>query len=136
MTRLTKKIQVNIPFTMLHDSYLDRFVKHRLNPEIGIDAVALDRYFFQTLGGLQINFMIAIARLLFTHLSSTCLRDLRIRRCGPLPEADSNNCSDWCHCSSLRRSFAMQDMMKKGTGFLKKPGLKKVLKRGFGWPNL
>jgi sugar phosphate isomerase/epimerase len=44
MTRLTKKIQVNIPFTMLHDSYLDRFIKHGLNPEIGIDAVALDRF--------------------------------------------------------------------------------------------
>lgn len=44
MTRLAKKIQVNIPFTMLHESYLDRFIKYELNPEIGIDAVALDRY--------------------------------------------------------------------------------------------
>jgi len=46
MTRLAKKVQVNIPFTMLHESYLDRFLRYGLNPEIGIDAVALDRYTF------------------------------------------------------------------------------------------
>jgi sugar phosphate isomerase/epimerase len=44
MRWLTKKIQVNIPFTMLHESYLERFVEQELNPEIGIDAVSLDRY--------------------------------------------------------------------------------------------
>ncbi len=38
------KVQVNIPFTMLHESYLDRFIEYKLNPEIGFDAVALDRY--------------------------------------------------------------------------------------------
>lgn len=46
MTRLGKKIQVNIPFTMLHASYLDRFLRYGLNPEIGLDAAALDRYAF------------------------------------------------------------------------------------------
>jgi hypothetical protein len=44
MPRLMKEIQVNIPFVMLHESYLERFVKFKLNPEIGIDAIALDRY--------------------------------------------------------------------------------------------
>ncbi len=43
---MTRKImdivQVNIPFTMLWESYLDRFTKDRLNPEIGFDAEALD----------------------------------------------------------------------------------------------
>ncbi|MGM0426561.1 MAG: sugar phosphate isomerase/epimerase family protein [Thermodesulfobacteriota bacterium] len=37
-------IQVNIPFKMLYESYLDRFIQHGLNPEIGFDADALDRY--------------------------------------------------------------------------------------------
>lgn len=44
MTWLIKKVQVNIPFTMLHDSYLNRFIEYGLNPEIGFDAIALDRY--------------------------------------------------------------------------------------------
>lgn len=38
------KVQINIPFTMLCESYLDRFIKYKLNPEIGFDAEALDRY--------------------------------------------------------------------------------------------
>ena len=29
---------------MLHESYLDVFLKYRLNPEIGLDATALDRF--------------------------------------------------------------------------------------------
>jgi sugar phosphate isomerase/epimerase len=42
MNPLTDILQVNIPFTMLCESYLDRFIQHRLNPEIGFDADALD----------------------------------------------------------------------------------------------
>jgi sugar phosphate isomerase/epimerase len=42
--RITKSVQVNIPFTMLQDTYLDRFLKYRLNPEIGLDAYALDTF--------------------------------------------------------------------------------------------
>jgi sugar phosphate isomerase/epimerase len=38
------KVQVNIPFTMLHESYLDRFIEYKLNPEIGFDAEALEKY--------------------------------------------------------------------------------------------
>jgi sugar phosphate isomerase/epimerase len=44
MAGLLEKIQVNIPFTMLFESYLDRFIRHKLNPEIGFDAEALDRF--------------------------------------------------------------------------------------------
>ena len=44
MNEIMKKIQVNIPFTMLCETYLDRFVKDGLNPEIGFDAASLDRY--------------------------------------------------------------------------------------------
>jgi sugar phosphate isomerase/epimerase len=44
MNRIIKKVQVNIPFTMLWESYLERFVKNGLNPEIGFDAASLDRY--------------------------------------------------------------------------------------------
>lgn len=50
MTRLTERVQVNIPFTMLYESYLDRFIEHRLNPEIGFDAEALDRYSLSDFG--------------------------------------------------------------------------------------
>ena len=44
MLRLVEKVQVNIPFAMLHESYLDRFISRGLNPEIGLDAAALDGY--------------------------------------------------------------------------------------------
>ena len=44
MISLVKKVQVNIPFTMLYESHLDHFIGHALNPEIGIDAFALDRF--------------------------------------------------------------------------------------------
>jgi sugar phosphate isomerase/epimerase len=44
MRWLMDKIYVNIPFTMLYESYLDRFISNRLNPEIGLDAVALERF--------------------------------------------------------------------------------------------
>ena len=39
-------VHVNIPFSMLYDDYLDRFLAYRLNPEIGIDAEALERFEF------------------------------------------------------------------------------------------
>jgi len=39
-----RNIQVNIPFDMLYKGYLDRFLKYRLNPEIGLDAHSLDTY--------------------------------------------------------------------------------------------
>ena len=38
MQNLLEYIHVNIPFTMLYDSYLELFLQHELNPEIGIDA--------------------------------------------------------------------------------------------------
>jgi sugar phosphate isomerase/epimerase len=44
MKEIFKKIHVNIPFVMLYESYLPRFIQMRINPEIGFDAVALDRY--------------------------------------------------------------------------------------------
>ena len=39
---LTNHVQVNIPYRMLKDGYLDRFLEYGLNPEIGFDAIALD----------------------------------------------------------------------------------------------
>jgi sugar phosphate isomerase/epimerase len=51
MSPLIKEIQVNIPFVMLYESYLERFVKLRLNPEIGFDAIALDRYSLSDFSG-------------------------------------------------------------------------------------
>jgi sugar phosphate isomerase/epimerase len=44
MQPLIDKIQINIPFTMLYDTYLDAFLRNGLNPEIGLDASALERF--------------------------------------------------------------------------------------------
>ena len=44
MRKIAKKVQINIPFGMLWDKYVDTFLKYSLNPEIGIDAAALDRF--------------------------------------------------------------------------------------------
>lgn len=41
-TDLTDQVQVNIPYRMLREGYLGKFLKSRLNPEIGFDASALD----------------------------------------------------------------------------------------------
>jgi sugar phosphate isomerase/epimerase len=41
---IIQQVQVNIPFTMLFESYLETFIEYGLNPEIGLDAAALDRF--------------------------------------------------------------------------------------------
>jgi sugar phosphate isomerase/epimerase len=41
---ILSRVQVNIPFSMLWDRYADVFLAEGLNPEIGIDAAALDRF--------------------------------------------------------------------------------------------
>lgn len=41
---LVPRVQVNIPFGFLVEDYLDRFLSGGLNPEIGLDAVSLERY--------------------------------------------------------------------------------------------
>ena len=52
MRQIDKKVQINIPFTMLWDTYADEFLKRGLNPEIGIDAVALERFNRQEFGDM------------------------------------------------------------------------------------
>ncbi|UCF92104.1 MAG: sugar phosphate isomerase/epimerase [Desulfobacterales bacterium] len=44
MLPIKRKIQVNIPFTLLYESYLELFLGNQLNPEIGLDAAALERF--------------------------------------------------------------------------------------------
>ncbi len=44
LEKIIKNTQVNIPFTMLVESHVDRFLEYGLNPEIGIDAEALTQY--------------------------------------------------------------------------------------------
>jgi sugar phosphate isomerase/epimerase len=44
MNKIIDKTQVNIPFAMLYESHLDMFLKHGLNPEIGLDCKALERF--------------------------------------------------------------------------------------------
>ena len=43
-SHIIKNVQVNIPFSMLVGDYMDKFLQYRLNPEIGLDAAALDRF--------------------------------------------------------------------------------------------
>ena len=61
---LLRQVQVNIPFTMLFDEYLDRFLSYGLNPEIGIDAAALERFDVS-------NFQRIAEKLHAHHLSTT-----------------------------------------------------------------
>ncbi len=44
MKKIRDNVQINIPFTMLYDSYLEHFLKEGLQPEIGFDARALDAF--------------------------------------------------------------------------------------------
>jgi len=38
------KVQINMPFRMLYDTYLPMILAERINPEIGFDCFALDRF--------------------------------------------------------------------------------------------
>ena len=49
IAHIIQKVQINVPFSMLYDTYLDAFIKNGLNPEIGLDADALDRFSYQDL---------------------------------------------------------------------------------------
>jgi sugar phosphate isomerase/epimerase len=44
MSDLRRLVQVCVPFTMLREVLLDHFLRHHFNPEIGIDAEAIERY--------------------------------------------------------------------------------------------
>lgn len=56
MQQIIDKVQVNIPFTMLYDTHLDLFIENKLNPEIGIDAVALERFSFSDFNNIAQRF--------------------------------------------------------------------------------
>jgi sugar phosphate isomerase/epimerase len=43
---IIEKVQVNIPVRMLHASYLETFLRYQINPEVGLDAQALDQLEF------------------------------------------------------------------------------------------
>lgn len=61
---LLSQVQVNIPFKMLYETYLDRFLGYELNPEVGIDAGALERFDFS-------DFQRIAEKLQAHHLSIT-----------------------------------------------------------------
>ena len=42
-SRIAERVQVNAPFRMLKETYLDAFLTHGFNPEIGFDGDTLDR---------------------------------------------------------------------------------------------
>ena len=52
MHQIIPVIQVNIPFTMLYESYLSLFMENGINPEIGFDAIALDQFSFSDFRGI------------------------------------------------------------------------------------
>lgn len=41
---VASQVQVNVPLAMLMSGYLEQFLAHGLNPEIGLDATVLERY--------------------------------------------------------------------------------------------
>jgi len=44
MNRIIKQVHVHIPFVMLYESFLSQFMLAGINPEIAVDAFALDRF--------------------------------------------------------------------------------------------
>lgn len=42
MTSVIEKVHVNVPFVMLQSTYIELVIQKRVNPEIGLDAEALD----------------------------------------------------------------------------------------------
>ena len=44
MRSILEQIQVNVPFAMLYEKYLDGFIRNGLNPEIGLDAAVLESF--------------------------------------------------------------------------------------------
>ncbi len=42
MQEILKRVQINMPFRMLVDNYLDLILERRINPEIGLDCFVLD----------------------------------------------------------------------------------------------
>lgn len=56
MEKILRSVQINIPFTMLWDRYADVFLSRGLNPEIGIDAAALDRFSATEFGEMAARF--------------------------------------------------------------------------------
>ncbi len=56
LTRIIQKVQINIPFTMLYENCLEAFIEIGLNPEIGLDAAALDRFSLADFSGIAQEF--------------------------------------------------------------------------------
>jgi sugar phosphate isomerase/epimerase len=53
---IISKVQINIPFTMLYETHLEAFIEYGLNPEIGLDATALDRFSIADFRGIAKEF--------------------------------------------------------------------------------
>jgi len=60
---LIPQVQVNIPFGFLVEEYLERFLSEGLNPEIGLDAVSLERYPKSVFQGVARTFQKARRRI-------------------------------------------------------------------------
>src|SRR5210317_170134 len=111
MLDIIRKVQVNVPFRMLYDTYLDRFLEHRLNPEIGIDASALERFSFADFK--------RIGHILEDHALSVTLH-------GPFIDLSAGSTDPAVVALTRSRLSAMQAMIGNAMAISKSNGLKIV----------
>jgi sugar phosphate isomerase/epimerase len=87
MAWIKDKVQINIPFHMLWDSYIDRFVELGLNPEIGFDANAFVKF-----GRPDFNMM---AERLHQRFLTITLHAPFIDLCAGSPDPDIRAITRW-----------------------------------------
>jgi len=110
MRGLLEQIQVNVPFAMLHEKYLSGFIKSGLNPEIGLDAAALERFSLEDFAKVAERLMNVVSALLCMHLLWTFLRGLLIRLSRRQPGIGLNRCCSCYQYSNPKRSCVMPGM--------------------------
>lgn len=92
MHELKRHVHVNVPFRMLFEGYLSRFIEDGLNPEIGFDAEALEKYSYKhyryTSAEFQKHGLPVTIHFPFMDLSpgspDPSVRELTIRRFGQM----------------------------------------------------
>ena len=80
--KILGSVQVNVPFRMLIESYIDLFTANRINPEIGIDADALENFKQSDFERLPPYFLYMNHGLPCMALLSICRSAPRIRASG------------------------------------------------------
>ena len=113
---LTKQVQVNIPYRMLKEGYLDKFLEYGLNPEIGFDAGALDTVSIPEANAIAEQLHQA-GRTITLHGPFMDLSPVhRTRISKRFPGNDSISSLPWCRYSTPGPWFATPVMIIKDTG--------------------